>query len=295
MAAFNAAGGGAEGDLEMEFEQLRLTGGGATARKPHKSARRKEHTSNGNQIHPLGGTCEEDKLRKARAAASLGLTHLRCAWGTVQEAATLRALCDIFPEASLREVGLCALGTAALPQEWGFAPGSLPPLGASPDGLIEFHADGGATLEVVEVKNTCPFDSSPGTSRRGANRFLVRDRGPRRQVEPLWVPQLQLHMLCAGAASALLVSRSATHGVRVFRVARDDAYLRLMLCVLSELWTEHVARRRPPPPDALGRLPQHGELLRRTQAIARAAQVVRDVPEEDMPTVPKRDLRFFLD
>ena len=30
------------------------------------------------------------------------------------------------------------------------------------------------------------------------------------QVLPLWIPQLQMHMLAADAASAMLVSRSAT-------------------------------------------------------------------------------------
>lgn len=57
----------------------------------------------------------------------------------------------------------------------------------------------------------------------------MADRGPRQQVPPEWVPQMQLHMLCAGTPSCLLVSRSATRGTRVFRLARDAELQRLML------------------------------------------------------------------
>ena len=41
-----------------------------------------------------------------------------------------------FPGSQLAEVGLCRLQEALLPPAWGFAPGSLPPIGASPDALI---------------------------------------------------------------------------------------------------------------------------------------------------------------
>ena len=40
------------------------------------------------------------------------------------------------------------------------------------------------------------------------------------QVRTAWVPQLQMHCLASGAPSALLLSRSATKGVRLFRVYR---------------------------------------------------------------------------
>lgn len=43
---------------------------------------------------------------------------------------------QLFPLCRLVEVGLCRLDASDLPPDWGFAPGSLPPLGASPDALI---------------------------------------------------------------------------------------------------------------------------------------------------------------
>lgn len=57
--------------------------------------------------------------------------------------------------------------------------------------------------EVVEIKNTCPF----GMDER-RRLYQLHDRGPRQHVAAEWVPQLQLHMLCAGTQSGLLISRS---------------------------------------------------------------------------------------
>jgi hypothetical protein len=47
------------------------------------------------------------------------------------------------------------------------------------------------------------------------------------------VPQAQMHMVAAGTQSALIVSRSATRGVRVFRMWRDDEYLARMLALAA--------------------------------------------------------------
>jgi hypothetical protein len=159
------------------------------------------------------------------------------AWGKAQEPASLFALAKMFPDRMAIEVchvrcatavccrgegglaviqrvripvqvGLCLCEGDDLPPSWGFQPGSLPPLGASPDALITravvedagvdgatpqgagslsafmdlccqlyslaaawLCLDAGANqlallpaaglanlhLDVVEVKNTCPF------------------------------------------------------------------------------------------------------------------------------------------
>lgn len=50
--------------------------------------------------------------------------------------------------------------------------------------------------------------------------YVQNDRGPVSGVWPLWVPQLQAHMAAAGAFSGLLLSRSPTRGVRLFRMYR---------------------------------------------------------------------------
>ena len=61
-------------------------------------------------------------------------------WGSAQEAATLYSLMAAFPQSSVEEVGLCWLESSHLPPEWGFLPGSLPPMGASPDAVIRHSA-----------------------------------------------------------------------------------------------------------------------------------------------------------
>ena len=59
------------------------------------------------------------------------------AWGSTQEASALFSVMHLFPDSQLEEVGLCWVDpTSQIPAEWGFQAGDLPPLGASPDGLI---------------------------------------------------------------------------------------------------------------------------------------------------------------
>eukprot|EP00887_Chlorella_sp_A99_P000528 scaffold17.g528.t1 len=312
------------------------------------------------------GWSEEWKLRKARALAQLGLPSICCAWGNAQEATALRAVQGIFPLAGLVEVGLCRIEPERLEQEWGFTPGSLPPLGASPDALLRHkrrrpsassgagddstpscapgevqlaeqleglalgaapaasassNGDGAGCpknesamastsssniavqedegewwMEVVEVKNSCPFGFQMERRARGPRglRYCLHDRGPRPAVAPEWVPQLQLHMLCAGTRSGLLVSRSATKGIRVFRMPRDDAYVRLMLAVLARLWRDHVLPQRPPPAEAWASWAEHHRLLSATAALAAgAAQVATAESATYHP--PGGDPRFFLD
>ncbi|KAL4440108.1 hypothetical protein ABPG75_003109 [Micractinium tetrahymenae] len=348
-------------------------------------------------LPPVGGVSEEQKLRKARALSSLGLSSICCSWGSAQEAAALVQVAAAFPLSQLAEVGLCRLQQELLPPDWGFGSGSLPPIGASPDALIRHclpcpttggvqaeggiangaasaslgavagqagsqaactaqqavgpwdidgllarlqlagkgdglargssngssigsstgsspsggggassMANGGSTtsmandgsgggylIEVVEVKNTCPF----GHSRRGGklrtSEFAVADKGPRQAVPPEWVPQLQLHMLCAGTPSGLLVSRSATKGTRIFRMHRDDQLLRMMLQVLSRLWVQHVLPGQPPSADVFASWHVHHDMLRRIGEVARGAQLVLVL--EEGQHMPEGDRRWFLD
>ncbi len=63
------------------------------------------------------------------------------AWGNTQEASALFSVMHLFPDSQLEEVGLCWVDpTSQIPAEWGFQAGDLPPMGASPDGLIRHRA-----------------------------------------------------------------------------------------------------------------------------------------------------------
>ena len=71
------------------------------------------------------------------------------AWGTAQEAATLFGLMRAIPDRSqLAEAGLFQVSHSSLPAEWGFLPGDLPPLGASPDGLLLHPREGEPSAQV---------------------------------------------------------------------------------------------------------------------------------------------------
>ncbi|KAL4438693.1 hypothetical protein ABPG77_006297 [Micractinium sp. CCAP 211/92] len=340
------------------------------------------------QLPPAGSVSEEQKLRKARALGSLGLSSICCSWGSAQEAAALVQVAAAFPHSQLAEVGLCRLQEELLPPSWGFGPGSLPPIGASPDALIRHRlpsgpagqagapsgcangeasasagnaaaggaglaastaaqavepwdidgllarlqlagsedttgsglssvsssggggagsggsgtssssvpiscSKGGYLIEVVEVKNTCPFGHSRRGGRLRTSEFAVADRGPRQAVPPEWVPQLQLHMLCAGTQTGLLVSRSATKGTRIFRMHRDDELLRRMLQVISRLWVHHVLPGRPPPANVFASWHVHHDMLRRIGEAARGAQLVLAL--EEGVHMPEGDRRWFLD
>ncbi|KAL0023408.1 hypothetical protein WJX79_006764 [Trebouxia sp. C0005] len=67
--------------------------------------------------------------------------------------------------------------------------------------------------------------------------YRLSDSGPYSRVPCHFVPQLQMEMLASGANSALVVSRSATQGVRVFRMQRHAVFLQQMLHTISQLYT----------------------------------------------------------
>ena len=66
---------------------------------------------------------------------------IRMAWGSTQEASALFSVIHLFPDSQLQEVGLCWVDQKSqIPPEWGIRTEDLPPLGASPDGLITHRA-----------------------------------------------------------------------------------------------------------------------------------------------------------
>ena len=186
------------------------------------------------------------------ASARMGVADARRAWGHEQEATAVVAAIDalgrrddsevdvravtrveVAPLVAVLEVGLCLAEEGPwlqLQRQRRLQP--LPPLGASPDGLI-LRSDG--TVEVLEVKCVSPFVAAAAAGSRGSGALEVRDVGPAEAVGPWLVPQLQLEMLAVGAecTSATLVSLSATRGATLFHVARDDSYIEWMLRILA--------------------------------------------------------------
>jgi hypothetical protein len=172
--------------------------------------------------------------------------------------------------------------------------------------------------EVVEVKNVCPFreaafnPSAGGGKRRGAapsRRYALSDAGPHASLPAAHVPQLQLHMACSGTRSALLVVESATKGMAVWRMARDEAYLGAMLALLASFNARFGAGEGarvllasasggaeplfPASGGDGGAATAHAAFLRRNAALARGAVMLDFIAAPCRP--PDADARPFLD
>ncbi|KAK9787613.1 hypothetical protein WJX73_001321 [Symbiochloris irregularis] len=272
---------------------------------------------NGSNAAPVGAPVSEADLlasiaqeracieKRSVEAAFEGVHGVRLAWGTAQEAAALAGLMAAFPTSTLHEIGLCWLDTSTLPTDWGFLADSLPPLAASPDGLLfspqediwdSALADDAAgspacSSEIVEVKNTCPFRRS-----RGGSSFYIHDMGPRSHVPVMWVAQMQMEMLACPhkSPSALLVSRSATQGMTIFRMERSPEFQRSMLSVISRFWTEYVCKGVRPPENVHSDRGSsaHMDLLSLVRNVADSCEVVMHI--EEPGKAPNHDARVFL-
>lgn len=202
----------------------------------------------------------EDGRRQRPSFSSVG--QIRMAWGSLQEATSILAALNYFgrQNATVEEAGLQPL--EALPaSERRRLPRGLPPIGASPDALVRWP-DG--SVEPFEVKNHAPFGTNFG--RRDDERappFEVRDPGPYDEVAVWHVPQLYLHMLCLGekCTSALFMSASATRGINVFRLRRDDQLMHMILTFVAHFTAEYGGGRPPPDADYFWDHPGYAALL----------------------------------
>ena len=214
------------------------------------------------------------------------------AWGSAQEHGTVATLLLRHPDAVAEEVGLCVVDPAALPLE--MRSGPLPPMGASPDGIITMDTsawfdsgtnDGDSARRrerlVVEVKNSSPFRKGPG--RGSAAKFEVTDRDPFASPPAYHMPQLQMEMLAAGTQAGLLCMQSATRGVRVFYVPRDDKYVAAMLGILSDFFARYVQTGVPPPERAFNDRRDHQALVRATRRVAASCVLVEEIAHARLP------------
>ncbi len=80
---------------------------------------------------------------------------MRCKWGSVQESTALWELMHAVPQGALEEIGLCRVDPAVLRDQYGFPDGRLPPMGASPDGLIRQRQPSHATTVQSYVYRCC--------------------------------------------------------------------------------------------------------------------------------------------
>jgi hypothetical protein len=123
-------------------------------------------------------------------------------------------------------------------------------VGASPDAVIQYS---NGSLEVLEVKNHCPFVlSTPrrdDTNNTPSSLFRIRDLPLEPTVPPAYLPQLMMEILCLGPQcnSAMMVRQTAISGAVILRVYRDDVWIEEMLYWLNKFHHDYVSKKIPPP------------------------------------------------
>ena len=223
---------------------------------------------------PFGGTLGLTRLGFCRLKAREGEQSVRLAWGNTAEAGALAQLLNDFPNVEeIHEVGLCRVSKDVLLKYEEICGCKLPPLGASPDAIALIRSnddDNVVERVVVEVKNRSPF------YRTQNGYYRVGDPPLPKSIPAYHVPQVQLEMVSANASSCLLCMRNVTRGTSVFRVKRDEEYLKQMFRVIGRLYENYCLKSdsKTPPENWLANDPIHAALVCKTRDIAQNAELV---------------------
>ena len=176
-------------------------------------------------------------LGGGEAAASAAPMRTRMEWGNVQEATSiltaLNYFCKIDNTTIIREVGMCGASfddNATNDETIKLLQGVK--IGASPDAFI---CHGNGSIEVLEVKNHCPFvwnrvhnnnsnrynkhqrmeierqrGNRSHNDTNESHRFSIRDFELEQKIPPAYLPQLMMEMLCVGTSVTLNDKESTT-------------------------------------------------------------------------------------
>lgn len=237
--------------------------------------------------------------------------RIRMSWGNCQEATAILTALNYFskhdPDLRVKEVGMCGAGLDLNVTNTGQEPGLM--VGASPDSVIEYS---NGTLEVLEVKNHCPFVPTEWTSGSKDHKnkkmklgdYRIRELPLQFSVPPAYIPQLMMEMLCCGDScrSAIMVRQTATCGAVILRLHRDDQWITEMNYWLQRFMVEYVDGEVPPPPnffwDCDEESDRYKKFIQRTKTLSEQVELVEYVRHNDIQRVlGKNGLRcpLFLD
>jgi len=283
-----AEGGSALRTLEEMVEVLCENGDGedeedGMQRMVEQRGRRKTHNGDGvtwirkttknfpfaakMQVSPTPTAVTANSTTQERGTNSTNATRhmsVRMKWGNAQEATAILTALNYFaakdPNVTIQEVGMCGAGLPLNTSTTDSQYGDLL-LGASPDALIR-HGNG--SLEVLEVKNHCPFfpstwtvksrnrkgrqtyDNSPRNASEAA--FFIQDLPLYAAIPPGYIPQLMMEMMCMGdqCQSAIMLRQTGTNGAVISRLRRDDDWIEEMLYWLNQFRDRYVCKARKP-------------------------------------------------
>lgn len=228
------------------------------------------------------------KIKERRVHATTSSTlSAKLSWGNAQEPTSLLTALNYFwkkdPQVRLQEVGMCGAGIQQTD--------SSLLVGASPDALIH-HGDG--TVEVLEVKNHCPFytvrhhhnsNKRNNSDSKNNNKAFTLKSFPFSEphLPPLYVPQLMMELLCTGCPSAIMVRQTATAGALVIRLHRDEEYIEELLYWLNRFQNDFVQPGVEPPPNFFWNEPRYQSFVQQTLNVTeRCVEVLDTVPHRDI-------------
>eukprot|EP00658_Telonema_sp_P-2_P003700 TRINITY_DN11383_c0_g1_i3.p1 TRINITY_DN11383_c0_g1~~TRINITY_DN11383_c0_g1_i3.p1 ORF type:complete len:525 (-),score=114.21 TRINITY_DN11383_c0_g1_i3:746-2320(-) len=216
------------------------------------------------------------------------IVQLRQMWSAEQSSSGLYALGQHNPHGMVEECGLVIPTPDKIPQAWGFSDGELPPLASAPAAKLKTSRNRDALERIVEIYSTCPYVYYAA---KGC--FAREHRTPNDQVQPWWLPQLQWDLYFGDCEAGCIVSQSATRGMNVFTVKRNDEYVHVMLRLVRKFYTEFVQAGIEPPANFFWESEELAQFL--SMSVKLAAQSNTGV--ERVSTVRRAVKRqpFFID
>jgi len=213
---------------------------------------------------------------------------LRDKWSVEQLNSGLFALGHYNPHGMVEECGLSVPDLSRIPAQWGFSAGDLPPLASAPRARLKTTRNRDAVEKLVEVKSICPFVYI--SSRQS---FAREHRPPADSVLPWWLPHLQWDLFFEDVQEACMVSQSATRGMNIFTVKRNDEYVRLMLSLVRDFYHQFVLSGEAPPTNFFWDRPEHQRFIKMTLQMAEQSSNQM----ERVSTVQRATKRqpFFID
>ncbi len=242
--------------------------------------------------------------------------RIRMNWGNSQEATAILTALNYFYSidrgVKIKEVGMCGAGLKYNSTKIGSTQCSNLLLGASPDAVIEYS---NGTLEVLEVKNHCPFVparkyketemTNKPTETAMAN-YRIREMPMIASVPPAYIPQLMMEMMCLGdeCKSAVMCRQTATNGAMLIRLRRDDEWIEEMIYWLEKFVNEYVNESQPPPQNFFwfdenqNVSKRYQDFIKRTKELSEEVELVQCIPHSSIQRVVGSNgvrLPLFLD
>ena len=277
-----------------EMNQILCTGGNGGDKKIHRVWKKMD--SSRDRRYPFAAkympVLTKNDLDERRADAKQFMNNIsspmriRMKWGNSQEATAILTALNYFskydPGLKIKEVGMCGAGLDLNTTNIKDSSGLL--IGASPDSVIQYS---NGTLEVLEVKNHCPFvpvdwmksSKAQRSKRQKLGEYRIRELPLQCSVPTAYIPQLMMEMMSCGenCKSAIMVRQTATCGAVILRLHRNDKWIEEMIYWLQRFVSDYVKKESPPPPNFFWESHRYQEFIKLTKELSEQVELVEHV------------------